>query len=64
MFNSCQNKSCINVEIKHSEALEKTEYFQMKFSTVMEQTQQPDWIQRIQLERTSLNITIEDSLES
>lgn len=64
MFDSCQNKSCINVEIKHSEALEKTEYFQMEFSTVMEQTRQPDWIRRIKLERTSLNITIEDSLES
>ena len=64
-FKSCQNMSCIDVEIIDGESLEKTEWFKIEFMMATRTARsEHSWIDRIQLQGQVQNITIEDTRES
>ncbi|CAI8002461.1 hypothetical protein GBAR_LOCUS3401, partial [Geodia barretti] len=61
-FKSCQNMSCIDVEIIDGESLEKTEWFKIEFMMATRTARsEHSWIDRIQLQGQVQNITIEDT---
>ena len=64
-FESCQNMSCIDVEIIPNESLEKTEWFEIEFFMASRTARsEHSWIDRIHLRGEVQNITIEDTRES